>query len=173
MIYVCDVCNKEFKRYNKNRANRYCSNTCMMYARKYLGVAPMQGKKHSQDTKTKMSVVAKKRCIEKPHTIPDWTDRTHSLNTRLKYLEDRGGNIDRTKGNYRIGYVNVHKYIRKRYNFKNECLLCGVQGKMQLANKSGEYKKELDDWLELCPKCHHKYDKENNLNNTYKADICV
>jgi len=62
----------------------------MMYARKYLGGAPMQGLKHTLETKNKMSNAAKKRCLDKPHTIPDWTDRTHSRETRLNYLRYRG-----------------------------------------------------------------------------------
>lgn len=28
------------------------------------------------------------------------------------------------------------------------------------ANKSGLYKKDLDDWIYLCPKCHYEYDKQ-------------
>lgn len=173
MIYKCKVCNKEFKSYRKNRANKYCDKDCMMYARKHLGEAPMQGKKHSTKTKNKMAKSARQRIIDKPYTIPDWTDRLHSKETRLKYLEDRGGNIDRTKGNYRIGYVNIHKYIRKRYDIKNICESCGVNCKTQLSNKTGKYLKDISDWQELCPKCHRQYDIKYKLDNTYKADICV
>lgn len=145
----------------------------MMYARKHLGQAPMQGKKHSSNTRDKMAKSAKQRIIDKPYTIPDWTDRLHSKNTRLNYLKNRGGDIDRTKGNYRIGYTNIHAYIRLRYDIKKECEFCGKKCKTQLSNKTGKYLRDIKDWQELCPKCHRQYDLKNKLDNSYKADLCA
>lgn len=143
----------------------------MFGARKKGLFNPMYGKKHSNLTKNKMSLSAKKRVEEKPHTIPDWTDRRHSNETRKKMMIKRGGSIERKNGNYRIGYVNLHKYIRKRFDIKNKCQFCNVNCKTQLANKTGKYLRDINDWLELCPKCHVQYDKNNNLNKTYVGEL--
>lgn len=35
--------------------------------------------------------------------------------------------------------------------------------KLKKINKSGKYRRHIDDWIRLCAKCHGKYDKENNL----------
>lgn len=128
----------------------------------------MSGKKHSNKTKEQMSKSAQKRIKNKPHTIPDWTDKRHAVKTRLKTLKP---NLDRNVGNYRVGYVNLHKYIRKRFNITGQCQHCNVKTKTQLANKTGKYLRQVEDWLELCAKCHYKYDIENNLFKRYKNEV--
>lgn len=40
---------------------------------------------------------------------------------------------------------------------KVNCLQCNT-GKFEWANKSGDYKRDLSDWLRLCISCHRKYD---------------
>lgn len=171
MIFICTVCTKKFVNYKKNRPNRYCSHACLLVARRSGTFNPMAGKTHNSKTIEKMSASAKKRVIEKPHTIPDWTDRKHTADTRKKMMEDRGGDIDRTKGNYRIGYVNVHKWLRKRRQATGVCEHCDEVTNTHMANKTGKYLYDIDDWLELCPKCHRKYDDANNLKNVYRGDV--
>ena len=39
------------------------------------------------------------------------------------------------------------------------CRNCGeTEKRIEWANKSREYKKDVTDWIELCNKCHFKYD---------------
>ncbi len=58
------------------------------------------------------------------------------------------------------GRVALHSYIHKRIDKDKpkNCEHCGEEKKLEMANKSHEYKRELDDWLWLCKKCHHHYD---------------
>ncbi len=60
-----------------------------------------------------------------------------------------------------VGYSALHSWIRRELGTPNECECCGVNGDghdMHWANISGEYKRELSDWMRLCPQCHKDYD---------------
>lgn len=58
------------------------------------------------------------------------------------------------------GLQALHTYIHRRLDSTKpeKCQHCGLEKKLEMANKSREYKRDLDDWLWLCKKCHHKYD---------------
>ena len=73
----------------------------------------------------------------------------------------------------KVGYSGLHKWIRRQLGKVNTCEHCGKQGEyifywkqgklekrwdIQYANKSGEYKRDFNDWIYLCAKCHAKYD---------------
>ena len=77
------------------------------------------------------------------------------------------------KGN-KVGYGALHCYIKKLFGKPVQCEHCGIKNKnvtykksnkiekrsrVQWANKSGKYLRDRNDWLQLCPKCHAKYDK--------------
>lgn len=57
-------------------------------------------------------------------------------------------------------YEALHHYIHKRLDPTKPkyCEHCRLEKKLELANKSHEYKRDITDWLWLCKKCHHKYD---------------
>ncbi len=63
----------------------------------------------------------------------------------------------------KIEYINLHQKIRKMFGTPDTCEYCNLSGltgkKIHWANKSGRYLEIRDDWLRLCAKCHHKYDK--------------
>lgn len=46
------------------------------------------------------------------------------------------------------------------------CQTCGLLGKTQWSNISGDYKYDVSDYSELCQSCHHHYDK-NVLGKVY------
>lgn len=61
-------------------------------------------------------------------------------------------------------YVSIHWWVRKQKKFNGLCEICNEQNKyIHLANKYHTYKRSIDDWLYLCPKCHQKYDYEHGL----------
>jgi hypothetical protein len=64
------------------------------------------------------------------------------------------------EGRYKseVGYNHLHKWVRKHKQKTGTCEHCQTAGFTQWANKSHEYKRSLDDWLELCRKCHRRYD---------------
>ena len=57
-----------------------------------------------------------------------------------------------------VGYFGLHARIKKILKKPLKCNFCGRIKPLDLANKSHEYKFELDDWVWLCRKCHVKYD---------------
>ena len=72
--------------------------------------------------------------------------------------------LTRIRRAYRDNYVNLHYWVKRHLGTPEVCEHCGKSGlsgvQIHWANKSGEYKRELSDWLRLCTKCHKKYDSQ-------------
>lgn len=59
----------------------------------------------------------------------------------------------------RVGYEGLHKYIKKHLKKPERCTECNKETeKIDLANISGLYKRDLSDWEWLCRNCHMKKD---------------
>ncbi len=62
-----------------------------------------------------------------------------------------------------IKYAGLHDWVILMLGQPTKCKKCGTDGlvghKIHWANRSGEYKREISDWLRLCVKCHSRYDK--------------
>lgn len=58
-----------------------------------------------------------------------------------------------------VGYYSLHDWVRRHAGVPQVCVRCGGTKKVQWANKSWEYKRDLSDWLPLCYWCHRKYDR--------------
>ena len=65
------------------------------------------------------------------------------------------------------GYRAKHTWIQGKRGQPTICEHCGTAGlkghQIHWANVSGKYKREFDDWLRLCAKCHKIYDLHENL----------
>lgn len=71
-----------------------------------------------------------------------------------------------------VSYRSLHKWVYKYVGSPIICSSCGKRGKghnIHWANKSGEYKRETDDWIVLCPKCHNFFDKNRGSYGTSKT----
>jgi len=82
----------------------------------------------------------------------------HTEESLLKMREDKNPHW---KGD-RVGYVGLHMWVYKKLGKPDTCEFCektGLSGKqINWANRSGDYKRDLTDWLRLCASCHAKYD---------------
>jgi len=59
----------------------------------------------------------------------------------------------------KVSYSALHIWVRRNLGKPNKCEHCGVtEGTFEWANKSHNYKRDLEDWIRLCKKCHIKYD---------------
>lgn len=67
-----------------------------------------------------------------------------------------------------VGYYGLHTWVQRKKGKAKICEKCGSKENVQWANKSHEYKRDIDDWLELCFKCHRKYDRENGWGKATK-----
>lgn len=62
-----------------------------------------------------------------------------------------------------VTYTALHKWIARRLGSPDTCEHCNISGlsshQIHWANKSGKYKRDLDDWVRLCVKCHYLFDQ--------------
>lgn len=61
------------------------------------------------------------------------------------------------KGND-VGYFSLHQWVKSRKEKPLFCEQCGVKPPLDLANKSGNYMRDLNDWEWLCRSCHMTID---------------
>ena len=63
-----------------------------------------------------------------------------------------------------IGYQGLHSWISKQLGKPKKCDFCkSLSEKVyDWANVSRLYKRDLEDWIRLCRKCHIRYDKNFN-----------
>ena len=121
------------------------------------------GKKRSQEDKEKMSKAAKRpeRLKVALNNLGIYAIKRKPLKRKSgrpkgeRHYEWKGGNV---------GYRGLHRWVNKELGKPDTCEHCGTNGlsghQIHWANKSGEYKRELTDWLRLCVKCHKEYDKK-------------
>jgi len=57
-----------------------------------------------------------------------------------------------------VGTDALHAYMRKHISKPEFCEHCKEVPPKDLANKSGEYKRDVSDWEWLCRRCHMKSD---------------
>lgn len=70
-----------------------------------------------------------------------------------------------------VGYASLHQWVKYHKPQKELCERCGINKPHDLANISGEYKRDLNDFEWLCRKCHMEEDgrleklhRRNNAN---------
>jgi hypothetical protein len=61
------------------------------------------------------------------------------------------------------GYRSLHLWVERNLGKPMQCENCSTTypQRYHWANISGEYKRELSDWVRLCPLCHKNYDNQN------------
>ena len=57
-------------------------------------------------------------------------------------------------------YSAVHNWLAVHKVRTGICTHCGKKGRTEFANISGEYRRDVDDFVELCTLCHRIMDKE-------------
>lgn len=100
----------------------------------------MLGKKHKPETILKMS---------------KWRPNKK----QLKKMTHKNENHPRWKGN-QAGRAAIHIWLRSHYKKKGKCDFCNKKfERTQFAKKTeANYTRKREDYYELCPKCHAKYD---------------
>lgn len=66
----------------------------------------------------------------------------------------------------KVGYCGLHKWVQLHLGKPVKCEHCGKEAtghQMHWANRDHSYKRNLNDWIRLCSKCHEQYDKVNKL----------
>lgn len=69
----------------------------------------------------------------------------------------------------KVGYPALHNWVINRLTKPTTCSCCGLKKRLDLANISNEYKRDLSDWEWLCRKCHMTKDGRLERFNTHNA----
>lgn len=74
-----------------------------------------------------------------------------------------GENSPRWVGD-KITYSGVHKWIKRVAGSAKDCMECGILDakRYEWENISGEYRRDLSDWKQLCCSCHRRFDDIGN-----------
>lgn len=81
--------------------------------------------------------------------------KANRLNLSSNYLAE---NNPMWKGKD-VGYGKLHDWVRRHKKTSLYCEKCGiVYDKLDLANISQEYRRDINDYLWLCRKCHMRED---------------
>ncbi len=72
-----------------------------------------------------------------------------------------------------VSYGALHKWIKRNKPNNGICEHCGERKRLDLANISKEYKRDVNDYRYLCTRCHRKFDltpeiRERLLKTGYK-----
>lgn len=127
---------------------------------------PMYGKRHSAETRTKISESQKGRILTEE--TKERMSQAHK-GRKPKNLDDlhqknRGSNHKFWKGN-KAGMGSIHDFVRRHKGKPERCEDCGItaqETKIEWSNKDHKYRRVLSDWNARCCKCHKRYDTENN-----------
>ena len=132
-------------------------------------------RQQSEETKKKLSIAGKgrpawnkgiKRWWKSPTEFKkghiNWLKGTNGIHQSLKTEFKKGQNIGEENNEWKgknVGYFALHSWIKRKLGKAKKCINCGKTNKVQWANKSFEYKRDINDWLSLCYWCHRKYDR--------------
>src|SRR4030095_15972250 len=99
----------------------------------------------------------------KPETIEKMKATRNLPENKLKsILENLGDKNPMWKGD-EVGYSSLHTWIKRRLPKPELCQICNAVKPYDLANITGDYTRELDNWRFLCRKCHTNLDYKNGV----------
>jgi endogenous inhibitor of DNA gyrase (YacG/DUF329 family) len=151
----------------RNGVAKFCSKKCHDISQK--GRIPwIKGKKHTEETKKK---IKEARAKQGSNVWNKGKTGCYSKKVLLKMSFYRKGkqmeeNSPVWKGD-NVGYSGLHYWASNRLGKSTTCEHCGRTGltgrQIHWANKDHSYKRNLIDWIRLCPSCHKKYDIKNGF----------
>jgi hypothetical protein len=113
------------------------------------------GRKVTKETRKKLSTLL--------------TGKKRSLETRRKMsLSKIGDKHPLWRGN-KVSKGQLHQWVKRHKQKKELCEECNLKPPTDLANISGKYKRDINDFKWLCEKCHLKEHKEQSRKNIKRA----
>lgn len=99
---------------------------------------------------------------------PMWGKHTTERTKLLQAIAKCGYKNPMWKGD-EVGYKEMHIWLKTKKSKPALCENCNEETPFDLANISGEYKRDINDYQWLCRKCHMVSDgRMNNLKNVGK-----
>jgi hypothetical protein len=126
----------------------------------WVSKSPITQKGHTPWNKGKTGVYSE---AHKKYISDKLKGHTVSKQTREKLREKSAGKIGEKNSSWKgdsVGYSGLHAWVSKNLVRPKSCLHWGLEKcRIEWANKSRQYKRDLNDWLPLCKKCHGIYDR--------------
>lgn len=91
---------------------------------------------------------------------------TRTGTERNATLKGTGKNLGSKNGQWKgdkVGYRSLHWWVTRNKPKPQGCEICKQNKKLEVANISGKYKRDLSDWEYLCRSCHMR--KDGRLSN--------
>lgn len=99
----------------------------------------------------------------KPHT-EEAKRKMSKAQKGVKHPERCSENHPHWKGNS-VSHSGVHGWVRRHKGKAKVCKYCKITDKekrIEWANIDHKYRRNLDDYIPLCCKCHQKHDRKYN-----------
>jgi hypothetical protein len=136
---TCNLCDKvgQMRFYRKFKTKRgfvthfYCDDCWRKKWAKKGEANPFFGKTHTKEHRDKLS--------------------------RVNSVKLRGENNNMWAGST-VGYDALHNWVRRNKPKPDVCEDCHKEPPYDLANISGKYKRDIDDFAWLCRRCHMRQD---------------
>lgn len=110
-----------------------------------------------------------KRCVSCHCKYMNTIPRTKPV--RFHRRPNRQGNKHPNWAGDKVGYAGVHKWVKKFKVKPERCTNCSGCKPLDLANISGEYRRDVNDFTWLCRRCHMQSDGRlfnlRNYGNTH------
>ncbi len=109
-------------------------------------------KRNTEDYRKKLSRLAKSKGFGKwmkgKKLTKEWKINI-GLSSRERYKEN-------------VKYTGIHMWVYSRLGKANKCEYCRIEGKRRYhwASLKHTYDRDVNKWIQLCPSCHSKYDKQ-------------
>ena len=115
-------------------------------------------KKHSKETKDKI----------RKNNARYWLGKKMSDEHKRKI--GRAGELSPSWKGDKVSYYAIHIWVVKEKGSPDYCIKCNKKGEktgrrwnMEWANIDHKYRRDLNDYIGLCSKCHKKYDLKKGL----------
>lgn len=117
----------------------------------------MLGKHHSEEARKKIST---------NHARP-MLGKKLSEEAKRKLIESNSKEKHWNWKGDAVGYNGVHTWGRKNKPKPDVCEMCNDREPRNLANVSGEYKRDIGDYMWLCVQCHRSFDNQIKNGGTW------
>ena len=115
-----------------------------------------RGRKHSDETKKRLSDLFS-------DTGNNFYGRHHSEESRKSIGIAQIGENNINWKDREAGYSAIHYWVERNKEESDVCNSCDKPKTLYLANISGEYRRDVDDYWWLCASCHRIYDQINGF----------
>lgn len=107
--------------------------------------------------------------LDKLQKLPGCKGYHHTTEAKQRIRQSRLSEKNSMWAGDKVGKPALHRWVNKRKPKPSFCEKCGVNKPIDLANISGTYLRDINDYEWLCRKCH--MDSDGRMNNLKQFQI--